>query len=53
MQHRDYIAIKKIVEEMNIGLELLGNTDLEDFLGNELLKRALGMTCINVGELFK
>lgn len=53
MQHRDYIAIKKIVNEMNTGLELLGDTDLESFLQNELLKRALGMTCINVGELVK
>ena len=26
---------------------------MEQFLENELLKRALGMTCINVGELVK
>lgn len=53
MQHRDYIVITKIVNEMNIGIELLGSTSLEDFLSNELLKRALGMTCINIGELVK
>ena len=38
---------------MDVGIELLGSTSLEDFLGNELLERALGMTCINVGELVK
>lgn len=32
---------------------MLGATDLETFLTNEMLKRALGMTAINVGELVK
>ncbi len=27
MQHRDYIAIKKIIKEMDIGIELLGDTE--------------------------
>ncbi len=27
MQHRDYIAIKKIVKEMDIGIELLGDIE--------------------------
>ena len=53
MQRRDYIAIKKIMKEMSIGISLLGNTAENDFLENEMLKRALGMTCINVGELVK
>jgi uncharacterized protein with HEPN domain len=53
MQRRDLITIKKIITEMNIGIDLLGDTELEDFLGDEKLKRALGMTCINVGELVK
>ena len=53
MQHRDYITIEKIIDEMNIGMQLLGNTELDTFLQNEMLKRALGMTCINVGELVK
>ncbi len=38
---------------MDIGIELLGNTDQDVFLKDEKLKRALGMTCINVGELVK
>ena len=39
--------------ELDIGIELLGDVTLDDFLDNELLKRALGMTTINVVELIK
>lgn len=53
MQHRDIVCINKIIDEMNIGVSLLGDSSLKEFLENELLKRALGMTCINVGELVK
>ncbi len=53
MRHRDKITILKIIEEIDIGTELLGNVSLEQFLENEMLKRAMGMTCINVGELVK
>ena len=53
MQHRDEIVIKKVISEIEIGLEMLGDTGLEDFLADEKLKRALGMTVINIGELVK
>ena len=53
MQHRDYITIKKIIDEMKIGIDILGNTGEKEFLEDEKLKRALGMTCINIGELAK
>ena len=53
MPHRDKITIQKVISEMSVGIELLGNTGLQDFLENELLKRALGMTAINIGELVK
>ena len=53
MQHRDMILLQKIISELDIGIELLGDVTLDDFLDNELLKRALGMTTINVGELIK
>ena len=53
MQHRDMITIQKVISEMQIGIDMLGTTDLETFLTNEMLKRALGMTAINVGELVK
>lgn len=32
---------------------MLGDTDLEAFLSDEKLKRAVGMTVINIGELVK
>ena len=32
---------------------MLGNSNLENFLQNEMLKRAIGMTVINIGELIK
>lgn len=53
MQHRDVIILQKIISEINIGIQLLGATSLEEFMKNELLKRALGMTTINIGELIK
>ena len=53
MQRRDYITIKKIIKEMNIGISLLGAMEIEAFLEDEMAKRALSMTCINVGELVK
>ena len=53
MQHRDMITIQKVISEMQIGIDMLGTTDLETFLTNEMLNRALGMTAINVGELVK
>ena len=43
MQHRDEIIIKKVISEINIGLEMLGETELEAFLKDEKLKRALGI----------
>lgn len=53
MQHRDYITLQKILDETNIAIQLLGDTSLEEFMSNEMLKRAIGMTVINVGELVK
>lgn len=53
MRHRDKIVLQKIISEMEIGLEMLGDKSLSDFLCDEILKRALGMTAINIGELVK
>ena len=53
MQHRDRIVLLKVISEIDIGTELLGDTTLEAFLENELLKRAVCMTVINIGELIK
>lgn len=53
MQHRDRIILQKICSEVSLTLEFIGNEKLEEFLNNELLKRAVGMTAINIGELIK
>ena len=53
MQRRDRIVIDKILSEIDIAFEMLGDCDLDSFLSNEMLKRAVGMTVINVGELVK
>jgi len=37
-------VIKKIVREMKIGIEMLGDMKQDVFLEDEKLKRALGMT---------
>ena len=29
MQHRDYIAINKIMSEMQVGIDLLGDTSID------------------------
>ena len=53
MQRRDKIALEKIISEMDTGIHFLENTSLEEFMSDELLKRALSMTAINIGELVK
>ena len=53
MQHRDRIVLQKMISEMEIGIDMLGDISLSDFMHDEILKRALGMTAINVGELVK
>lgn len=53
MQHRDFTIILKILNEIDIGTQLLGNLNVEEFLKDEKIKRAVGMTVINIGELVK
>ena len=53
MLRRDYIALSKISEEITLALKFMGNTSVEDFLIDELLKHAVSMVVINVGELVK
>lgn len=53
MQHRDQIILQKMISEIDVGLQLMGDTKLADFLNNEMMKRALAMTVVNVGELVK
>ena len=53
MQHRDKIIIQKILSEIDIAFEMLGDCDELSFVNDEKLKRAVGMTVINIGELVK
>ena len=53
MQRRDYIVINKILSEIDIAFDMVGDSSLSDFLNNEMLQRAVSMTVINIGELVK
>lgn len=53
MQRRDKIIIEKVISEIDIGLQMIDGSSLEEFLLDEKLKRATAMTVINVGELVK
>ena len=53
MNHRDKQLIKKIVQEIEIASNMMRGKSLEDFTDDEMLKRAVCMTVINIGELVK
>ncbi len=53
MLHRDFITLSKIVEETQMAVKILGPISLEEFMTNEVIKRAVSMTVINIGELVK
>lgn len=53
MQRRDYITINKILTEIADGFEILGDTNLQDFLNSKTLTHAIAMVEINIGELVK
>ena len=53
MQRKDIIVLNKVLSEIQVCFDMIGNTDLEGFLADEKLKRAVAMTVINIGELVK
>ena len=53
MEHRDTIILKKVMSEISIAQKMLGEISYTEFESNELLKRAICMTVINIGELVK
>lgn len=53
MSRRDLIILGKILSEINVAFEMLGDAGPDAFLSDEKLKRAVGMTVINIGELVK
>ncbi len=53
MQRKDGIIINKIVDELNIVLTAVGDMSFEEFNSQEMFKRGVCMTVINIGELVK
>ncbi len=53
MRHRDITALKKISDEIEIASDMIKEVSFEEFSQDEVLKRALCMTAINIGELVK
>ena len=53
MEHRDAVILQKILSEIKIAEDMVGDRSLAEFIGSEMLKRAVCMTVINIGELVK
>ena len=53
MERRDRIILQKTLSEIEIAQKMMDHCSLEQFEQNEMLKRAVGMTVINIGELVK
>lgn len=53
MQHRDKIVLEKIISEIDIAMDIIGNKTFTEFENSEILKRSVCMTAINIGELVK
>ena len=51
MNNRYKNVLLKLKEEAEILLELMDGYGLQGFLGSEMLRRAVSMTLINIGEL--
>ena len=53
MEHRDAVILQKVLSEIKIAEDMVGDRSLAEFIGSEMLKRAVCMTVINIGELVK
>ncbi len=53
MQHRDKVILIKITEEIKVAYDIVCESSFEEFNDSELMKRAICMTVINIGELVK
>ena len=47
------MILQKVLSEVNIAAGMMKGCSLAEFLDNEMLKRTVCMTVINVGELVK
>ena len=53
MRHKDSVIISMIISELDILKSLINGIDETKFLEDEILKGAVSMTLINIGELVK
>ena len=53
MERRDRVIIAKLIDEITVAENMIRGCSLEDFCGDEMRKRAVCMTVINIGELVK
>ena len=53
MNNKNFAVLEKMLDEIAIARSLMRGSDLTSFLQDEMLKRAVCMTVINVGELVK
>lgn len=53
MQHRDKTILVKVLGEISVALDIIGANTFQEFDNNEMMKRAICMTVINIGELVK
>ncbi len=53
MEHRDLSILRKVLSEIDIAQEIISGRSPEEFFADELRKRAVCMTVINIGELVK
>ena len=53
MSRKDKVILQKVISEIDVGTDMLGDASFEEFVSDEKLKRALCMTVINIGELIK
>ena len=48
MEHRDRIILQTVLSEIDVAQKMMNDCTLEQFLENEMLMRAVGMTVINI-----
>ena len=53
MEHRDEVFLMKVLSEIEIADKMMGDRSLPEFGSDEMCKRAVCMTVINIGELKK
>ena len=53
MERRDETVLKKVLSEITVASSMMGGRSFAQFDESEMLKRAVCMTVINIGELVK